>query len=80
MIYLKKKKAVYVQAMLAPFQFRMLHVLIYKTDSVPFILCGCEVGCLRSRKEHRLRVCEGRVVRRIFDVKGGRNRGIQKIT
>ena len=49
----------------------MLHVLIYKTDSVLVILCGCEIWCLMSRKEHRLRVCEGRVVRRIFDVRGG---------
>ena len=66
-----KKKPVYVQAILAPFQFRMLHVLIYKTDSVPVVLCGCEIWCLTSRKEHILRVCEGRVVRRIFDVRGG---------
>ena len=47
----------------------MLHVLICKTDIVPVILCGCEIWCLVSREEHRLRVCESRVVRRIFDVR-----------
>jgi len=44
----------------------MLHVLKY-----PVILCGCEIWCVMSREEHRLRVCESRVVVRIFGV-GGR--------
>jgi len=43
---------------------------ICKTDIVPVILCGCEIWCLVSREEHRLRVCESRVVRRIFDMRG----------
>ena len=62
---IKKIQAGLIQTILAAIQFRMLHVLIYKTDSVPVILCGCEIWCLASRKEHRLRVCESRVVRRI---------------
>jgi hypothetical protein len=37
-----------VQAILATAQFRMLHVLIYETDIVPVILCGCEIWCLAS--------------------------------
>jgi hypothetical protein len=51
-------------------QFRMLHVLICNSDIVPVILCGCEICCLTSREEHRLRVCESRVVRRIYDMRG----------
>jgi hypothetical protein len=47
----------------------MLHVLIYKTEIVPVILCGCEIWCLLSREEHRLKVFEGRLVRGIFDVR-----------
>jgi len=38
-----KKRAVYVQAVLDTIQFRMLHVLICKTDTVPAIVCGCEI-------------------------------------
>ena len=48
----------------------MLHVLIYKTDIVHLILCGCDIWCIMSREEHTLRVCEIRVVRRIFGVRG----------
>jgi len=58
-----------VQAIFAAIQFRMLHVLIYKTD-VPLILCGCEIRLLTSQEQHRWWVCERRVVRRIFDVRG----------
>jgi hypothetical protein len=36
-----EKRAGKVQAMLATIQFTMLHVLTYKTDFVPVILCGC---------------------------------------
>ena len=35
----------------------MLDVLICKTDVPPFVLCGCEIWCLTSREEHRLKVC-----------------------
>ena len=64
-----EKRAGQVQAILAAIQFRMLHVLIYKPDIVPVGLCGCGIWCLTSREEQRLRVCENRVVRRIFDVR-----------
>jgi len=60
-----------VQTILATFQFRMLHVLICKTDIVPAIVCGCEIWCLTSREEHRLRVYDSSQMRRIFGV-GGR--------
>jgi hypothetical protein len=42
------KRAGYDQAILGTIQFRMLHVLIYKTDIVPVILCGCEIWCVTS--------------------------------
>ena len=58
-----------MHAILATFQFRMLHLPNCKTDIVPVILCGCEIRCLVLREEHRLKVCESRVVRRIFDVR-----------
>ena len=60
------KRAGYVQAILVTTQFRMLHVLSYKTDIVPVIVYWCEMWCLTSREKHRLRGCESRVVRRIF--------------
>jgi len=50
-----EKRTRYVQVILATIHFRMLHVLIHKTEIVPFILCGCEIWCLISREEHRLR-------------------------
>jgi len=28
----------------------MLHVLIYKTEIVPVILCGCEIWCYVKRR------------------------------
>jgi len=43
-----------VQAILAAVEFRMLHVLSYRTDIVTVILCGCEIWCLTSREEHSL--------------------------
>jgi hypothetical protein len=38
---------------------------IYKTISLP-VLFGCETRSLTLREEHRLRVFENRVLRRIF--------------
>jgi hypothetical protein len=33
------------------------------------VLYGCEIWSLKLREEHRLRVCENRVLRRIFGPK-----------
>jgi hypothetical protein len=41
-------------------------VNIYKTIILPVVLYGCETWSLTLRKEHRLRVFEIRVLRRIF--------------
>jgi hypothetical protein len=44
-------------------------VKIYKTVILPVVLYGCEAWCLTLREEHRLRVFENRVLRRIFGPK-----------
>jgi hypothetical protein len=41
----------------------------YKTIILPVVLCGCDTWSLTLKKEHRLRVFESRVVRRIFGPK-----------
>jgi hypothetical protein len=45
---------------------RNIKVKTYKTIILPVVLCGCETWFLTSREEHRLRVFENRVLRRIF--------------
>jgi hypothetical protein len=49
---------------------RKLKVKIYKTIILPVVLYGCETWSLALREEHRLRVFENRVLRRIFGPKG----------
>jgi hypothetical protein len=44
-------------------------VKIYKTIILPVVLYGCETWSLTLREEHRLRVFEKRVLRRIFGPK-----------
>jgi hypothetical protein len=41
-----------------------------KTIIQPVVLCGCETWSLTLREEHRLRLFENRVLRRIFGPKG----------
>jgi hypothetical protein len=48
---------------------RNIKVRIYKTIILPVILYGCETWSLILREEHRLRVFENRVLRRIFGPK-----------
>jgi hypothetical protein len=43
-----------------------LKVKTYKTIILPVVLYGCETWSLTLREEHRLRVLENRVLRRIF--------------
>jgi hypothetical protein len=49
--------------------FRNVKIKIYKTIILPMGLYGCETWSLTIRKEHRLRVFENRVLRRIFGPK-----------
>jgi hypothetical protein len=44
-------------------------VRINKTIILPVVLYGCETWALRVREEHKLRVFENRVLRRIFGPK-----------
>jgi hypothetical protein len=46
-----------------------LKIKIYKTIILPVVLYGCETWPLTLRAEHRLRVFENRVLRRIFGPK-----------
>jgi hypothetical protein len=46
-----------------------LEIKIYKTVIMPVLLYGCETWSLTLREEHRLRVFENRVLRRIFEPK-----------
>jgi hypothetical protein len=48
---------------------RNVKVKIYKTVILPVVLYGCETWSLTLREEHRLRVFENRVLRRIFGPK-----------
>jgi hypothetical protein len=45
---------------------RNLRVKIYKTIILPVVLYGCETWSLTLREEHRLRLFENRMLRRIF--------------
>jgi PAS domain-containing protein len=42
---------------------------MYKTIILPVVLYGCETWSLTLREEHRLRMFENRVLRRIFGLK-----------
>jgi hypothetical protein len=48
---------------------RSVKVKIYKTIIMPVVLYGCETWTLTLREEHRLRVFENRILRRIFGLK-----------
>ena len=57
--------------MLKLFQFAIqnLKIKIYRTIILPVVLYGCETWSLTLREEHRMRVFENRVLRRIFGPK-----------
>jgi hypothetical protein len=46
-----------------------LKIRIYKKIILPVVLYGCETWSLTLREEHRLRVFENRVLRRVFGPK-----------
>jgi hypothetical protein len=46
-----------------------LKIKIYRTISLPVVLYGCETWSLTLREERMLRVCENRVLRRVFGPK-----------
>jgi hypothetical protein len=52
-----------------PSHIKNIKIKIYKTVILPVVLYGCETWSLTLREEHRLRVFENRVLRRIFGPK-----------
>jgi hypothetical protein len=54
---------------LSNFSFKIIKIRIYKTIILPVVLNGCETWSLTLREEHRLRVLENRVLRRVFGLK-----------
>jgi hypothetical protein len=56
-----------------------LKIKIYKTVILPIILYGCETWSLTLREEHRLRVFENRVLKRMFGPKMGEDRSWRKL-
>jgi hypothetical protein len=48
---------------------RNVKAKIYKTVILPVVLCGCETWFLTLREEHRLRMLENGVLRRIYGAK-----------
>ena len=51
------------------FLSKNLKIKIYRTIILPVVLYGCETWSLTLREEHRLKVFEKRVLRRIFGSK-----------
>jgi hypothetical protein len=69
---LNSGKACYhsVQSLLSSHLFsRNFEVKIYKTTTLPVVLYVCETWSLTLKEQHRLRVLENRVLRRIFGPK-----------
>jgi hypothetical protein len=46
-----------------------VQIRIYKNIIFPVVLCGCEIWSLTLKEEHRVKVFENRVLRRIFGPK-----------
>jgi hypothetical protein len=46
-----------------------INIRMYKTVILPVVLYGCETWSSTLREEHRLRVFENRMLRRIFGLK-----------
>jgi hypothetical protein len=55
-------------------------ITIYKTIILPVVLYECETWSLILREEHRMRVYENRVLRRIFGPTEGERGGMLKKT
>jgi hypothetical protein len=57
-----------------------VNIRIYTIIILPVVLYGCETLSLTLREEHRLRVFENRVLRRIFRLKRDEVTGENYIT
>jgi hypothetical protein len=58
---------------------KKLKIKIYRTVILPVVLYGCEDWSLTLREEHRLRVYEKRVLRKIFGLKTEKDRSWIKL-
>jgi hypothetical protein len=58
-----------VQNLLSWLLLRNLNIRIYKTIILPVVLYGCDTWSLTLREEHKLRVFENKVLRKIFGQK-----------
>jgi hypothetical protein len=54
-----------------------IRILVYKSIILPVVLYRCETWSLTLREEHRLRVFENRVLRRIFGPKRNHSGAVQ---
>jgi hypothetical protein len=59
---------------------KYIKIRIYKTIILPVVLYGCETLSLTFREEHRLRVFENRMLKRIFGPKRDEVNGENCIT
>jgi hypothetical protein len=57
-----------------------MKIKIHRTIILPVVLSGYETGSLTLREEHRLRVFENRMLRRIFGFERRRNGGVEMTT
>ena len=57
------------------FRYKNVKIKVYKTITLPVVLCGCETWSLTLREERMLRVFENRVLRRICGSKRNEVRG-----
>jgi hypothetical protein len=76
---MKELRADYIQGIRAKVLLSLLsscllskniNIKIYKIVILPAVLYGCETLSLTVREEHRLRVFEKRMLRRMFDLRG----------
>ena len=59
----------YAEPLVFQFAIQKFKIKIYRTIILPVLLYGCETWSLILREEHRLRVFENRLLRRIFGPK-----------
>ena len=60
--------------------FKNVTIKKYRAVIHPIVFCGCEAWFLTLRKEHRLRVFENRMLRKIFGPKRVKVMGVEKTT
>jgi hypothetical protein len=62
-----------------PISYKATKIKIYKTVNLPVVLYGCKTWSLTLREEHRLRVSENRVLRRISGPKREEEESCRKL-